>query len=100
MALAAMAVFRVKDRKRWDKRKHRGGIDLEHPFNLGKGAALRTGFQYILEKGYELVITLDADGQHDPSEIPLLLEVFQNVEPDILIASLYIALGEGWIWDC
>ena len=60
---------------------------LEHPFNLGKGAALRTGFQYILEKGYELVITLDADGQHDPSEIPLLFEMFQSVEPDILIAS-------------
>ena len=60
---------------------------LEHPANLGKGAALRTGFQYILQKGYQVVITLDADGQHDPSEIPSLLKIFQSVKPDILIAS-------------
>lgn len=60
---------------------------LKHPSNLGKGAALRTGFQSILRKDYELVITLDADGQHDPLAIPALLKVFQGVQPDILIAS-------------
>jgi glycosyltransferase involved in cell wall biosynthesis len=60
---------------------------LEHPYNLGKGAALRTGFQYILQKGYQVVITLDADGQHDPSEIPSLLRIFRGVKPDILIGS-------------
>ena len=60
---------------------------LEHSLNLGKGAALRTGFQYILQKDYRMVITLDADGQHDPAEIPFLLKVFQNVKPDVLIAS-------------
>jgi glycosyltransferase involved in cell wall biosynthesis len=60
---------------------------LEHPSNLGKGAALRTGFQYILEKGYDAIITLDADAQHDPSEIPFLLNVFEKVRPDILIGS-------------
>jgi len=64
-----------------------GTLLLEHPSNLGKGAALRTGFNYILEKGYQVVITLDADGQHDPSEIPSLLRIFQSVKPDILIAS-------------
>ncbi len=60
---------------------------LRHPSNLGKGAALRTGFQSILQKDYGLVITLDADGQHDPLEIPFLLGVFQSVKPDVLIAS-------------
>jgi glycosyltransferase involved in cell wall biosynthesis len=60
---------------------------LKHPLNLGKGAALRTGFESILQKDYRVVITLDADGQHDPGEIPFLLDVFQNVKPDILIAS-------------
>lgn len=60
---------------------------LDHPLNLGKGAALRTGFQYILRMDYQVIITLDADGQHDPSEIPSLLEIFQSVKPDILIAS-------------
>jgi glycosyltransferase involved in cell wall biosynthesis len=64
------------------------GVELlEHPLNLGKGAALRTGFQYILARDYRVVITLDADGQHDPSEIPFLLKIFQSVKPDILIAS-------------
>ncbi len=60
---------------------------LQHPVNLGKGAALQTGFRYILRKSYQVVITLDADGQHDPSEIPFLLKIFGNVQPDILIAS-------------
>jgi len=65
-----------------------GGVHLlEHPFNRGKGAALRTGFEYLLEKGYAVVITLDADGQHDPSEIPSLLKIFRSVNPDILIVS-------------
>ena len=67
---------------------------LEHPFNLGKGAALRTGFQYILQKDYQVVITLDADGQHDPSEIPSLLKIFQSVKPDILIASRAAEFGK------
>jgi glycosyltransferase involved in cell wall biosynthesis len=60
---------------------------LKHSRNLGKGAALRTGFQYILQKDYQIVITLDADGQHDPSEVTFLLNVFQSVNPDLLIAS-------------
>lgn len=42
--------------------------------NQGKGAALIAGFHHCLAHGYEAVITLDADGQHDPSEIPLFLE--------------------------
>ena len=64
-----------------------GAVLLEHVSNLGKGVALRTGFQYILQKDYQVVITLDADGQHDPAEIPFLLKIFQSVKPDILIAS-------------
>ena len=67
---------------------------LEHPFNLGKGAALKTGFQYILQKNYEVVITLDADGQHNPSEIPTLLRIFRRVNPDILIASRAAEFGK------
>jgi len=67
---------------------------LEHPLNLGKGAALRTGFQYILHRDYTMVITLDADGQHDPSEIPSLLKIFQSVKPDILIASRAAEFGK------
>ncbi len=64
-----------------------GAEILKHPRNLGKGAALRTGFEHILQKGYDLAITLDADGQHDPAEIPSLLKAFERVRPGLLIAS-------------
>ena len=64
-----------------------GATVLNHPCNLGKGSALRTGFEYILRKNYQIVITLDADGQHDPSEIPHLLKIFWSVRPDVLIGS-------------
>ena len=73
---------------------------LKHSFNLGKGAALRTGFQWILQKDYQVVITLDADGQHDPAEIPFLLKVFQNVKPDILIASRAAEFGKMTFLRC
>jgi glycosyltransferase involved in cell wall biosynthesis len=67
---------------------------LKHPLNLGKGSALRTGFQWILRRDYQVVITLDADGQHDPADIPFLLNIFQNVKPDILIASRAAEFGK------
>jgi glycosyltransferase involved in cell wall biosynthesis len=51
-----------------------GAIVLRHDVNRGKGAALKTGFAWALEQGYEGVITLDADGQHLPSEIPRFLQ--------------------------
>jgi UDP-N-acetylglucosamine---dolichyl-phosphate N-acetylglucosaminyltransferase len=51
-----------------------GAAVLQHCVNRGLGAALRTGFRYACDAGYEVVVTLDADGQHDPDEIPRLLD--------------------------
>jgi glycosyltransferase involved in cell wall biosynthesis len=53
-----------------------GAEVLERRPNAGKGAALRAGFRWALEAGYDGVITLDGDGQHDPAEIPLFLAAF------------------------
>jgi len=50
-----------------------GAITLRLPFNLGIGGALRAGFRYAIEAGYERALQFDADGQHDPAEIPPLL---------------------------
>jgi len=50
-----------------------GATVLRHEVNRGKGAALKTGFAWALANGYDGVITLDADGQHLPSEIPKFL---------------------------
>lgn len=46
-----------------------GARVVRHPFNLGYGAALLTGYRYALGEGFERVIQLDADGQHDPASI-------------------------------
>lgn len=43
---------------------------IQHSLNRGKGEALRTGFDYCLERGYDRIVTLDADGQHLPKHIP------------------------------
>ena len=53
-----------------------GAEVLEQRPNAGKGAALRAGFRHALAAGYDGVITLDGDGQHDPAEIPLFLAAF------------------------
>jgi len=46
--------------------------------NRGKGAALQAGFRYALACGYQAVVTLDADGQHDPEEIPLFIRAYES----------------------
>lgn len=48
------------------------------PENRGKGAALRTAFETLFERGYEAVVTLDADGQHVPEEIPKLVAAWRD----------------------
>lgn len=55
-----------------------GAEVLGQTHNQGKGAALMAGFKYALEKEYDAVLTLDADGQHDPEEIPLFLDAFSR----------------------
>ena len=60
---------------------------ISHNRNLGKGAALRTGFDWALMHGFEGVVTIDADGQHDVSAIASLIENAGKGNLDILIAS-------------
>lgn len=53
--------------------------------NAGKGAALRAGFRLALDSGADAVVTLDADGQHDPEEIPRFLTAFAAARPELII---------------
>lgn len=55
--------------------------------NQGKGAALRNGFRHALDEGVEAVVTLDADGQHDPAEIPALLEAWRRERPEMVVGA-------------
>ena len=51
-----------------------GSEVLRLPFNLGIGGAMQAGFVYALERGYDLMVQVDADGQHDPAQISTLIE--------------------------
>ena len=62
-----------------------GCVVLNHESNLGKGAAIKTGFGWLLERKYSAVITLDADGQHDPAEILRFIECFEKIKSDAVI---------------
>ena len=55
--------------------------------NQGKGVALRTGFRAALDRGADAVIQLDADGQHDPTEIPLFIEKHYTTAADLIIGE-------------
>lgn len=64
-----------------------GATVLRHERNLGKGAALKTGFGWALEHGYQAVVTLDADGQHLPGDIPRLIQAWRESNADLIIGS-------------
>jgi len=70
-----------------------GAIVLRHPFNLGYGAALQTGYKYALQRGFPLLVQMDADGQHDPREIAGLLEPLRAGECDLAIGSRFLGKG-------
>lgn len=62
-----------------------GAVVVRQKPNQGKGAALKAGFRRALDEGVSAVIMLDADGQHDPAEIPAFLEAYQAREADLII---------------
>lgn len=68
-----------------------GAHVLQHPFNLGVGAALRSGFRVASDRGYETVVQLDGDGQHDADDALLLLERVETASVDIVIGSRFEA---------
>jgi len=57
---------------------------VQHP-NQGKGAALRAGFHWALERGFDAVVTLDGDGQHDPAAIPAFLAARAGADDALVI---------------
>lgn len=65
----------------------RGATIVRHLHNRGKGAALTTGFEWALKRGYDAVVTLDADGQHDPADIPKLLAAYEARAGDLIIGQ-------------
>jgi glycosyltransferase involved in cell wall biosynthesis len=62
---------------------------IRNRHNAGKGAALKRGLVECLKYNPDIVVTLDGDGQHDPADIPKLLEPIENEEADMVIGSRY-----------
>lgn len=73
-----------------------GGIVLRHPFNMGYGAALQTAYKYAASKGYPVLVQLDADGQHDPSFVPILARRVLEGHTDAVVGSRFL-IGKGYI---
>ena len=68
-----------------------GAEVISHPSSQGAGAATRTGFEAALKSGADIVVTLDGDGQHDPSEIPLLTKPIVDGKADLVIGSRFLS---------
>ncbi len=72
----------------------RGDIDVvNHEVNRGYGAALKSAFQFAIENDFEVLVTLDCDGQHQPKRIPRFVAACQNV--DIVSGSRYLKSYKG-----
>jgi glycosyltransferase involved in cell wall biosynthesis len=73
--------------------REKGAYVLKLPFNLGIGGAMQTGFRFAFERGYDLAVQIDGDGQHDPSELPKILRPLIDDEADIVVGSRFT--GDG-----
>ncbi len=67
-----------------------GAQTLRHIVNRGQGAALATGVLYSLSKGADIIVTFDADGQHDPSQINELIEPILQKKADVVLGSRFL----------
>jgi glycosyltransferase involved in cell wall biosynthesis len=67
--------------------KEAGANIITHEINRGKGAALKTGFDYVLDGGWDALIVVDADGQHDWNEIPEIVQKTKSDNAGITIGS-------------
>jgi len=64
-----------------------GSRVLSLDINQGKGLALRAGFDFAICNDYDAVITMDADSQHDPDEIPMFLAYYEKYKTDLIIGT-------------
>jgi glycosyltransferase involved in cell wall biosynthesis len=71
--------------------KQSGAVVASLPYNLGVGGAMRFGFKYALLKGYDNVVQVDADGQHNPADVVLLLKRLDSA--DLVLGARFAGQG-------
>ncbi|MFC1846986.1 glycosyltransferase family 2 protein [Chloroflexota bacterium] len=92
--------------------KAAGAKVVSHGKNLGYGEAIKTCFRLVQSNGHDILVTIDGDGQHNPEDIPLLIEDIVSGEADFVIGSRFLEnnhnmpgyrkLGIGtitWLWN-
>jgi glycosyltransferase involved in cell wall biosynthesis len=86
-------VLVVNDGSRDDtarRAREAGAVVLNHVFNMGYGVTIQTGYKYAYAHGYEYLVQIDGDGQHDPSFIPELLAPVKSGDVDFSIGSRFL----------
>jgi glycosyltransferase involved in cell wall biosynthesis len=73
-----------------------GAIVLRHPFNLGIGGAVQSGFYYAMIGGYDLAVQVDGDGQHDPAYLPGFVDRFQKTPYIDVVCGTRFREGPGY----
>jgi glycosyltransferase involved in cell wall biosynthesis len=77
-----------------DVARSAGATVVSHEVNRGKGAALKTGFKWACDQALEGIITLDADGQHLPREIPKFIDCYEKTNGDLIIGGRAHLFGQ------
>ena len=73
-----------------EKAGEAGAFVIRHPFNMGYGVALQTGYKYAVKKEYDFLLQMDGDGQHDPNAINEFFKLIESNQCDVLIGSRFL----------
>ena len=74
----------------------RGAHVVRLPFNLGIGGAVQTGYRYAFEHDFDVAVQVDGDGQHDPSQLPVILGPLLDGEADMVVGSRFAGDGDAY----
>jgi glycosyltransferase involved in cell wall biosynthesis len=81
-----------------ERAEEAGARVLRHPFNLGIGGAVQSGFSYARENGYKRMVQVDGDGQHDPAEISRLMDAMdEDRSLDMICGSRFLTRDRDYI---
>lgn len=76
------------------KAKYHNVDVVSHPFNMGYGCALQTGFKYAAARSYKYVVQFDADGQHNVKNIKPIIDELRKGDVDIVVGSRFMGKGK------
>ncbi|MBI5587870.1 MAG: glycosyltransferase family 2 protein [Deltaproteobacteria bacterium] len=71
-----------------------GVVVLNHPYNMGIGATMQTGYKYASRKGYDIAVQVDADGQHPADQIEKIIEPVLKGRSDLVVGSRFLGTGD------